>query len=73
MDAFTEGEFTFPQLCHGLFINRFRNYSKKNKTFPSLQVKNVPPEVDKVRIRVALYTNEIPRNHHVHKVGVFCC
>ena len=45
-----------------------KHYSKKSKKFPEIQILNVPPEVDKVRLRVALYTNEKPRRHHVHKV-----
>ena len=45
-----------------------RSYTKKSKKFPTIQIQNVPLEVQTVRIRVALYTNEKPRNHHVHKV-----
>jgi len=45
-----------------------RSYTKKAKKFPTVQLQNVPIDVQTVRIRVALYTNEKPRNHHVHKV-----
>jgi len=45
-----------------------RSYTKKSKKFPTVQIQNVPIDVQTVRIRVALYTNEKPRNHHVHKV-----
>merc|ERR1711963_426150 len=45
-----------------------RTYSKKNKTFPTVQVHNVPADVTSVRLRIALYTNEKPRRHHVHKI-----
>jgi len=45
-----------------------RSYTKKSKKFPTIQIQNVPIEVQTVRVRVALYTNEKPRNHHVHKV-----
>jgi len=46
-----------------------RTYSKKNKKFPTIQVRNVPPEVSTIRVRVALYTTgESFHNHHVHKV-----
>merc|ERR1719430_1878045 len=46
-----------------------RNYSKKNKKFPTIQIRNVPGDINKVRVRVALYTaGEKPHNHHVHKV-----
>jgi len=45
-----------------------RTYTKKSKKFPTIQIQNVPMEVLTVRVRVALYTNEKPRNHHVHKV-----
>merc|ERR1719410_1977372 len=47
-----------------------RSYSKKNKTFPTVQVHNVPFDVTSVRLRIALYTNEtscVP-HHHVHKM-----
>jgi len=48
-----------------------RTYSKKNKTFPTVQVHNVPADVTSVRLRIALYTNEnasgVP-HHHVHKM-----
>ncbi len=30
---------------------------------------NVPAHVKTIRYRVGLYTNEVPRKHHVHKVG----
>lgn len=47
-----------------------KTYNKKNKKFPMIQVVNVPPDVEKVRVRVALYTNEPhgPKSHHVHKL-----
>jgi len=45
-----------------------KHYTKKSKKFPTVQIQNVPLDVHTVRIRVALYTNEKPRNHHVHKV-----
>jgi Rel/ankyrin family protein len=47
-----------------------RTYSKKNKTFPTVQVHNVPVDVSSVRLRIALYTNEtsIVPHHHVHKM-----
>jgi len=47
-----------------------RTYSKKNKTFPTVQVHNVPVDVNSVRLRIALYTNEISgvSHHHVHKM-----
>ena len=45
-----------------------KNYSKKSKKFPEVQLVNVPPELDQVILRVALYTNETPRRHHVHKI-----
>eukprot|EP00092_Neocalanus_flemingeri_P044045 GFUD01048705.1.p1 GENE.GFUD01048705.1~~GFUD01048705.1.p1 ORF type:complete len:778 (-),score=189.68 GFUD01048705.1:74-2407(-) len=45
-----------------------RTYTKKSKKFPTIQIQNVPIDVQSVRVRVALYTNEKPRNHHVHKV-----
>jgi len=47
-----------------------RTYSKKNKTFPTVQVHNVPADLTSVRLRIALYTNEtnsVPQ-HHVHKM-----
>jgi len=47
-----------------------RTYSKKNKTFPTVEVHNVPADVTTVRLRIALYTNEtsgVPQ-HHVHKM-----
>ena len=45
-----------------------KTYGKKNKKFPMIQVLNVPSDVDTVKLRVALYTNETPKNHHVHKL-----
>jgi len=45
-----------------------KNYSKKSKKFPEVQICNVPQDVNTVRLRVALYTNEKPRRHHVHKI-----
>merc|ERR1719189_355735 len=47
-----------------------RTYSKKNKMFPTVQVHNVPSDVTSVKLRIALYTNEIsaPPQHHVHKM-----
>jgi hypothetical protein len=33
------------------------------------QAVNVPAHVKTIRYRVGLYTNEVPRKHHVHKVG----
>merc|ERR1719392_440114 len=46
-----------------------KNHQKKEaKKFPTVAVENVPPEVGTVRLRVALYTNERPRKHHVHKI-----
>jgi len=42
-------------------------YSKKNKTFPTVQVHNVPHHVSTVRLRVGLYTTD-GHQHHVHKV-----
>lgn len=44
------------------------NSKKKAKSFPTIQVVNVPEHVKTVRYRVGLYTNEVPRRHHVHKV-----
>ena len=45
-----------------------KNYSKKSKKFPEVQIVNVPQELNTVTLRVALYTNETPRRHHVHKI-----
>jgi len=45
-----------------------KHYTKKSKKFPEVHINNVPAGVDTVRLRVALYTNESPRKHHVHKV-----
>ena len=45
-----------------------KNFTKKSKKFPEVQIVNVPQEVKCVRLRVALYTNEKPRKHHVHKI-----
>jgi len=47
-----------------------KTYNKKNKKFPMIQVVNVPPDLEKIRVRVALYTNEPhgPKSHHVHKL-----
>ena len=45
-----------------------KNFTKKSKKFPEIQIVNVPLDVKVVRLRVALYTNEKPRKHHVHKI-----
>merc|ERR1719450_1612029 len=41
---------------------------RNQKKFPEVQIYNVPQDVNTVRLRVALYTNEKPRRHHVHKI-----
>jgi len=55
------------QGTHGC-IHGKNHQKKKAKKFPTVSVENVPPEVGAVRLRVALYTNERPRKHHVHKI-----
>ena len=49
-----------------------KNYNKKEKKFPTVQIQNVPTNVQTVRVRVALYTNEttpeVKPAHHVHKM-----
>ena len=55
------------QGTHGC-IHGKNHQKKKAKKFPTVSVENVPPEVGTVRLRVALYTNERPRKHHVHKI-----
>ena len=45
-----------------------KNFTKKSKKFPEVQILNVAADVKTVRLRVALYTNEKPRKHHVHKI-----
>jgi len=55
------------QGTHGC-IHGKNHQKKKAKKFPTVGVQNVPADVDTVRLRVALYTNEKPRKHHVHKI-----
>jgi len=55
------------QGTHGC-IHGKNHQKKKAKKFPTVVVENVPPDVGTVRLRVALYTNERPRKHHVHKI-----
>ena len=55
------------QGTHGC-IHGKNHQKKKAKKFPTVGVQNVPGDVETVRLRVALYTNEKPRKHHVHKI-----
>merc|ERR1711936_904732 len=55
------------QGTHGC-IHGKNHQKKKAKKFPTVSVENVPSDVETVRLRVALYTNERPRKHHVHKI-----
>jgi len=55
------------QGTHGC-IHGKNHQKKKAKKFPTVGVQNVPSDVETVRLRVALYTNERPRKHHVHKI-----
>ena len=43
-----------------------RNHQKKAKKFPTVVLENVPDDVETVRLRLGLYTEE--RKHHVHKI-----
>ena len=55
------------QGTHGC-IHGKNHQKKKAKKFPTVAVQNVPDDVETVRLRVALYTNQRPRKHHVHKI-----
>jgi len=45
-----------------------KNFDKKNKIFPTIKVENVPDGINKVLVRVGLYTKTDKNSHHVHKL-----